>query len=237
MLYVIYGNDDSKARQKSHDLIDALQKKKPDAELFTIGGEHFESRILEELIGGQGLFERKFIVFADHLFRDKAIREVVLEKVKQIAASDNLFILLEDMLDKATKTKLEKHAEKMQEFSMIVEKKEEFKIFSLTEAFGRRDRKSLWVLYQKAVAENVASEEIHGILFWQLKSMLVAAGSKTAEESGLNPYVYRKSVGFSKNYLSSELSILSSKMIEVYHNARRGVHEFDVALERFILEV
>ncbi|OHA38338.1 MAG: hypothetical protein A3I97_02365 [Candidatus Taylorbacteria bacterium RIFCSPLOWO2_02_FULL_44_35] len=225
MLYLIYGNDFEKARGKARELIADLQKRKPNA------GK------LDELSGGQGLFERKYIVFADNVFRSAEAKEIVLKKLKSLADSENVFIFLEDELGKADLKELEKFAKKVQKFSGATNKEKPFNVFSLTEKLGRRDKRGLWILYQKALAEGLAPEEIHGILFWQIKAMLAAVLAKTAEESGLKPFVFQKSRVFAKNYSLAELKNLSSKMVAVYHNSRRIGPDLDVALERLILEI
>lgn len=235
MLYLIHGSDFEKARGKARELIAALQKKKPGAEVFRLEDEMVNGGKLDELAGGQGLFERKYIVFADNVFRSEEAKEIVLGKLKELAASGNIFIFLEDELGKTDLKELAKFAEKVQQFSGIAKKEKPFNVFSLTEMLGRRDKRGLWVLYQKALAEGLAPEEIHGVLFWQIKAMLAAMLAKTAEEAGLKPFVFQKSRAFAKNYSLAELKNLSSKMVAVYHNARRTGPDLDIALERLIL--
>ncbi|OHA44030.1 MAG: hypothetical protein A3G03_00530 [Candidatus Taylorbacteria bacterium RIFCSPLOWO2_12_FULL_44_15c] len=237
MLYLIYGNDFEKARGKARELIADLQKRKPNAEVFRLEDEMVSAGKLDELSGGQGLFERKYIVFADNVFRSAEAKEIVLKKLKSLADSENVFIFLEDELGKADLKELEKFAKKVQKFSGATNKEKPFNVFSLTEKLGRRDKRGLWILYQKALAEGLAPEEIHGILFWQIKAMLAAVLAKTAEESGLKPFVFQKSRVFAKNYSLAELKNLSSKMVAVYHNSRRIGPDLDVALERLILEI
>ena len=92
-----------------------------------------------------------------------------------------------------------------------------FDIFSLANALGKRDKKGLWVLYQKAKLNNIADEQIHGILFWKVKSMILSAGRGA--------------------YSQDELKKLSNSLVNLYHDTRRGVHEMDSAMERFILGI
>ena len=166
-----------------------------------------------------------------------------MDKIKDIAESPNAFVFLEGKVDKATVGKIEKKAEKVQEFKSAgnegktKESKEKFNTFSLADVFGRRDKKNLWVLYQQALLQNVAPEEINGVLFWQLKSMLVAYKSKSVQESGLSPYVFQKSKSFARNYSEEEMKKMSSALVSVYHDSRRGIHDFEIALERFILDI
>ena len=236
MLYFFYGSDTDTARAKARALADALRKKKPDAELFRTDAENWSEARLQELIAGQGLFNNSYIVEVVQLFENKEAKEVFIDRLEEIAASPNVFIVLEGGVDRKTLLELTEVAEKIQLFDKLKAKEPEgFNIFSLSDAFGRRDKKKLWVLYQKAVASGAVPEEIHGILFWQLKSMLVAASGADAKETGLAPFVFTKAKSFLKNYSAPELHALSSKLVRLYHDAHRGIHDFEFALERFVL--
>jgi len=241
MIYALYGNDTQTSRKKLHTLLEGLCKKRPDAEYFHITSENVSEFNIEELISSQGLFEQKYIVVLDNLFEGKgkenSTKDELLKVLKEMQKAEHIFIFLEGKLDKKTVARFEKHAEKIQECSVEEKKKERFNTFSLTDALGKRDRKGLWTLYQKARIENIADEEIHGILFWQVKSMLLALQSGSAQDAGLNPFVFNKSKGFLRNYSKEELQSISQKLVSISHNARRGIHEFDTALERFILSV
>ena len=97
--------------------------------------------------------------------------------------------------------------------------------------------KDAWVLLQKALDTGGVPEEIHGMLFWQVKSMILAVSSKTAGEAGLNPFVFRKSLSFAKNFTEEELKNLSARLVSIYHDARRGGDELAIALEKFVLSI
>ncbi len=240
MIYLLYGSDSDKARAKLHELVATLIKKKPDASHERMNDETFDASHLEELISSMGLFSQKAIIEMINVFRNKDAKEAVLERIKDIGKSDNVFVFLEGELTKADLAKFEKNGEKVQEFALKTvgeKKKEAFKLFSLTDAFGNRDKKQLWVLYTKAKMNDVAAEEIHGMLFWQVKTMLLAGSSRSAQEAGLNPFVFQKSRGFLSKYSEQEVMKISSKLISIYHNARRGIHDFDNALEKFVLEL
>src|ERR1035437_10060001 len=116
MIYLLHGTDTDKSRSKMHEMVDSLKKKKPDAAYFKMDAEHWNLAELEEYCGGQGLFENKFIIVLDHLLDNEEIAPVLLEQIEAIAESPNIFIVLEGKLDKDTLKKVEKHAEKFQEF-------------------------------------------------------------------------------------------------------------------------
>lgn len=218
MIYFIHGTDIDKARSKAHDLIASLQKKKPDASFFKMDVEHFDEQIISEYTGGQGLFENKYIVLLDRIFSEKYTKELVLEKMKEIGESKNIFIILEGKLDKATIAKIEKKAEKTQEFVLEEKKVKEFyNAFALADAFAKRDKKNLWVLYRKAIDKGEAPEALHGMLFWKVKSMILASSFGT--------------------YKNNELFVILNNLVEVYHDSRRGKHELETGLERFMLSL
>ncbi len=238
MLYLLHGEDKIKAREKALELVDVLRKKKPDASFQKIEMESFSNDLLEEFVVGQGLFENKKIVYFDSVCENKEYRDFILSKLSAIAESENILIFLEGKLDKATLTKFEKKAQKVQEFKKTEKEfKQDFNIFSLTDAFGRRDKRNLWVLYEKALSAGKSAEEVHGILFWQLKSIFLASESEGIKESGLAPFVYSKAKSFSANFKKTELLATSKKMVEVYNNARNGKVDFEIGLEQFILSL
>lgn len=256
MIYFIHGTDIDKAKAKARDLVDSLRKKKPDASFFKIDADNWNPAAMEEYVGAQGLFENKFIILVDRIGEDKVRREELIDAVGMMAESNNIFIILEGKLDKVSHGKIEKKAEKTQEFALAgagVEDggfagkksgkggaagaKDDFNIFALGDALGRRDKKQLWVLYRQAIDAGKSPEEIHGTLFWQVKSIVIASRAASAGDSGLAPFVYSKSKGFAANFLASELTKLFDDLISISHDARRGMHELEVGLERVLLEV
>jgi DNA polymerase III delta subunit len=236
MIYIIYGNKDEEVRKKVRAIVSVQVLKKPDALNFRVSEENWVQTNLDELLSSQGLFVQKYIVVFDHLLRSDEAGETLLSRLSDFAESEHIFIFSEGELTKEILKKIEKKTEKVQECSeKKAEKEKAFNVFSLADALGSRNKKDLWVLYEKAILAGLEPEEIHRILFWQAKAMLSASRSDSGEEAGLNPYVYKKSASFAHNFSKTELQGLSSKLVELYHNARRGIVEFDTEMERFIL--
>ena len=67
--------------------------------------------------------------------------------------------------------------------------------------------------------------------------MLLSAKAGTAIEADLKPFVYSKAKGYLKNYSEKELILLSSNLVALYHDARRGKGELETNLEKFILKI
>jgi DNA polymerase III delta subunit len=244
MIYLLHGTDTDKSRAKMHEMTDSLKNKKPDAAFFKMDVEHWNLAELEEYCGGQGLFENKFIIVLDHLLDNEEIAPVLLEQIEVIAASPNIFIVLEGKLDKDALKKVEKNAEKVQEFEESTaqkfaraKSKERFNVFSLAEALGKRDRKNLWVLYRRALREDISPEEIHGTLFWQAKSIALARQAKSAKEAGMKDFTFSKAKGYAGNFSEKESDELLNRLVHISHDSRRGLSLISLALEELALTV
>jgi len=237
MLYFIHGTDTTRSRVKLTALLDSLFAKKPNASFFKLNERSCTEASIDELCGGQGLFEQKYIVLLEDTLQNEQTRTAVLERLKTIGDSQNIFVLFERETDKPTRVKIEKRAAKTLEFALpkTGRKKDVFDIFSLTDAFGARDKKRAWVLLQKAILAGLSPEEIHSMLFWQTKSMLLAKHESSPEHAGLNPFVYRKSKTAAQKFTDAELRRFSAGFVSLYHNARRGIVEFEMGLEQFLL--
>jgi len=239
MLYVIHGTDIDTARAKAHGLFDALREKKPDASAGTLTAEQVTLERLDELTQSQGLFENRQIIFMDRTLENKDVRELVLERIDELGESPNIFIFSEGKLTKEVLKKLEKRAEKIQEYEAkdAPKAKQDGGFFALADALGSRDKKSLWVLFREAMDKGAAPEEIHGILFWQAKSLALASQTRDAAEAGLNAFVYGKAKRYSANFKAGEIDALVSRLVHLYHRAHRGEGDFELSLEKLILDL
>lgn len=238
MIYAVYGSEYEKARLKARELVSALQKKKPDALLYRITSLDFSEHSLPDLVGGQGLFESKYIVFFDSLFESKEIKTEVVSVLSEIAASDNVFIFLEKELDKKTLGEIEKHSAKVQVFDKAKkEDKKEFNVFALSDALLSRDKKKLWALLMEAKKKGGAPEEIHGTLWWQIKSLQIARVSKTAEEAELSPFVFSKAKRAEKMFSDIEMTKIMKDFVEMYHDAHRGIVNLWGEMEKWVLKL
>jgi DNA polymerase III delta subunit len=223
MLYAVYGAEGDKARAKKDALVASCRKQKPDAEFFLIESENFSEGALEGLYSSQGLFQKKHIVVLDRLLQNKELKDAVSEAFPKMAVSESMFILFDETIDAKTAALVKKHAKDVFVFGEKKEKKErDNTTFLITDAFMMKDRKSAWVNYQKAVRADVAPEAIHGALFWQVKTVLLA--KKTG---GWNK--------FAKNYSEDELDEILARLVKIYHDIRSEGGELEISLEKFLL--
>ncbi len=241
MLYVLTGTDVDQLHVRRDQVVAAMHKKRPGAEVFAINDENCAPGQLESLIGGSGLFESKYIVLLKDLLGAKETKETVVKFFADIAESDNAFILTQNLtgvkIDAKTKKAIDRHAFKVETVGTGVAavKPQTFNTFALADALGGRDKKQMWVLYQQAILSGSAPEEIHGILFWQMKSMLLASQTTSAGDAGLKPFVYNKAKKFAGNYKLEELKNLTQSLVSEYHESRRGGLRLRDRVEKWML--
>ena len=232
----MHGTDHKKARDKTRALTDALQKKKPDALFYRITTQNYAENPIESLVSGQGLFESKYIVFYDNIFESKEIKEKIAGVLAEIKESDNIFIFLEKEIDKKTLDKMTKCAEKVQEFTASETKtKKEYNPFAISDALHARDKKRLWMLLLEAKKKGNAAEEIHGIIWWQVKVLKLVSISRDAKEADLSPFVFSKARVAAGNFSKEQIVGMLSDLVAMYHDAHRGEKDFWVEMERWVL--
>jgi DNA polymerase III delta subunit len=248
MLAVFYGTDRDKVNDAAAKRLKAfLKENKPagrslgaggDAEVFALGDENFSESELERHIGSVGLFSGAHAVVISYLLAHEEHGEVLADHLASLAESENLFILKEGKLLVANKKIVEKYAQDSQEFTeKTTINKPDFKnfpIFDLATSLGMRDKKNLWLGYQKAIQQGVAPEEIHGVLVWQIRTMLQVLAGATVD---IKPFVLGKAKTFLTKYSPSEAKDLSFKLISLYHDSRRGLVDFEKGLEKIILSL
>ncbi|MBX4181495.1 hypothetical protein KW807_01360 [Candidatus Parcubacteria bacterium] len=112
-----------------------------------------------------------------------------------------------------------------------------FNIWAFTDAIGARKKRDAWVLYHKALASGMAAEEVFYKFVWQVKTMLIASKTHSAEEAEMKSYPYSKAKGFLKNFKATELEKLSEALVIGYHKARRGHGEVETLVEKMLLKL
>jgi DNA polymerase III delta subunit len=205
MIYLFYGGDVLKARNKARTLIEALQKKKPDASYFKHTSESLDESAIEELIQGQGLFERKYIIYMDTVLDAAEKKSLVLDRIEALKESENIFVFLERELDAKTKKVFEKHAADIKEYEDKSESEPDFNLFEMTNALSAGNLKKAWSIFDEARRKDIKAEAVHGVMWWYVKK------NHSKDPEALN------------------------EMMRMYHEAHRGNTDLMLELEGFIL--
>lgn len=109
-------------------------------------------------------------------------------------------------------------------------------IFDLTDAIGNKDKKKSLILVNELILKKEAEQFILIMLYKHFRNLFLLRvatdeGRASAEELGINPYVYRKLLGQVKNYEKTELRNILKKLVELDVKSKKGELDLRVGLE------
>lgn len=228
MITVFSGTD----RAAKKNALAELLKSHSDRQVLYFDAENFDQGTFLNAISGGDMFSQKYVA----VLRDISLEDSfgITDKLANMADSETVFVILENSLLKAETELLKPHAKVWKTVDLPKGREEKFNIFSITDAFGARDKKSTWVLLQKALRSGVASEEVLNILIWQTKNLL-ASQRVSMPETGLSPFVYNKAKSYSKNFKEEELQNMSRNLATLFHESHLG-QDLGPNLELFLLK-
>lgn len=210
MIYFYYGNDIEK-RGKARDII----ARSFDSSL-EMSDVSWDAEKFENMAKSNSLFEAKQLIILENILENEEAKEFVFKKLGDLKESSNIFLFLEKKALKDIVTKFTKQSTEVKEFAIPKGKENKADVFAITHPLERRDKKNMWLEYQKLINTDTTPEAISGILFWKIKSMLLA--------------------GRSAKWTEMELKRLSSKLVSLHHDAHRGLIDFRIGLEKFIID-
>lgn len=210
MIYFFYGPDTNTSRERVRKKEAVYRKQFADAPILRLNSDTFSVDTANAHTSGPALFSATTLLILDHVFESADAKEFVLNKLKNFQTSDNTVVILEGVLNKKDSDTVKKCAEKTEYATKIKDREQQDRsvLFGITDAFGERDAKNMWVRYIRALREGYSSEEIHALLFWQVKAMLLLCNDADAKRT-LKPFVLRKTERFLKNYDNDELHRMS----------------------------
>ncbi|MBI2097998.1 MAG: hypothetical protein HYT46_03670 [Candidatus Vogelbacteria bacterium] len=240
MIYLIYGPDRRKAQAAAEALLAAEFKKFPELAVFRFSVDDYSLERLEEVCVGQTLFAQKFAVVLDGLWASAG--ELFSRYLSDLSVSSNLYLLVEeapepDVLEQVSTAGGEVKKVAGRETSKSVERTPSFNLFAVGDALAERDRRRAWVLFQTALARGLAPEEIFWKLVWKIKTLLLVQTAADPVALGFKPFVLQQSRRHSRNFKLTELKQLSARLVALWHDSRRGLTDFELGLERLILEI
>jgi hypothetical protein len=217
MIYFFYGTDIEK-RGSARDTIarpPTGRAGSPDS-ILEMNDVSWDREKFENLAKSNSLFEAKQVITLENVLENAEAKDFILGKLAELKESGNIFIFLEKKALKDTVTKFTKSSEEVKEFALPKGKENKADVFAITYPFERRDKKNMWLEFHKLRETDTSAEALSGILFWKIKSMLLA--------------------GRSAKWTEAELKKLSSKLVSLHHDAHRGLIDFQTGLEKFIID-
>lgn len=231
MLHVFYGTNTHAVRESAHRTAQHI----PDMKLVRIDADTFVPGVLVDALGSVSLFGEKTAYVIDTPSQDEAFNEEVTGLLSAMGESENLFVLIEAKLLAPQKKILGKYAASIEETTK--DKETPFNVFALADSLSQKNKKSLWLGLCAAKDAGLSSEEIIGTLWWQLKTLRLAALTHNAQEAGMNDYPYSKAKRSLSNFKAGELQQLSEGLLAVYHEGHQGEVAIDLALEKWTLTI
>lgn len=230
MIRVFFGNDVVKIRNEAVIYADSFN-----IPVENVGVDDYISGTFNNMATAVSLFGDQKVFLLDNISQNKEAFEELLSALELMAGSQNHFVIIEGNLLAAVKKQFNKYVDEIEEFKAVSDKP--FNTFAVADALSLRDKKSLWLLFNQALIKGVATENIIGILWWQLKTMRLAKLTGSAAEAGLKDYPFNKAKRALQKFKEGELEKLSHSLIALQHDSRLGICELNTALERWILKL
>lgn len=226
MLAVYFGTDTNAVRHAAHA---AAAQTGVTPQMLT--SEEYEPGQLADQVGGNSLFGETRTVVIDT--PADVMADELPPLLEAMAASADTFIIIEGPLRAAQKKQYAKHTEEIHEYKAAAA--ERFNTFSLADALAKKQKKQLWLGLQQASAAGISPEELIGILWWQLKSIRLAAVTDSAAAAGMKDFPYRKAKSALARFPLAEAEQRSRELLSLYHQGHAGEVDLPVALEHWVL--
>lgn len=233
MLHVYYGTDSDRVRERA--FARAGEAETVGARVSRIDSDTYEAGMITNALGAASLFGGSECYLIDTPGSEATLAAEVAENVAAMGESANTFIVIEGALTAAARKTYEAHASEVTEHTAATT--ERFNPFQLADALARRDKRALWVLLQQARRAGLAPEELIGTLWWQMKTLRLAAITNSAKEAGIKEYPYKKARGALRSWPTEQLTERSVALLTLYHEGHSGQRELDLALEQWVLTV
>lgn len=114
----------------------------------------------------------------------------------------------------------------------------ELNIFDTIDAIAQKDKKRAINLFKEHLREGAEVPYLFSMVAWQMRNIIIA---KTANgsftETGVNPYVLRKTIYQSKNFSLDDLKRIYQKIIDLDAALKVGKILPEAALDLLVLEI
>lgn len=206
MIYILYGND----RIKKNIFLKNIYK---NTIPIYINNEDIKREVLLNYAQSINLFGDEIVVIVENFFVEGEVN-LSSSDLTILNDSKTTFIFKEDSLSTKEIKDLSKYA-KVVDFTLINTKKiMKMNVFGIADSFMRKDKITTWILFRELIENDIPPEEISGIIFWKVKTMILNGN---------------------KYFTQEELKKISSNIVSIYHNAHSGKLDFVIGLEQFIL--
>jgi len=230
MLHLYYGSDGITVRKKA---LEVAQDK--DYPVVRFEAETYVSGALQDISSSLSLFGDITTYIIDTPLSNPIMWEELLAVAHHLHDSKQLYIVVDGVLSASLLKKISPYLDEVASYAKS--KETNFNIFLIAEALAMREKKTLWILFTEALRQSISAEELIGILWWQLKSLRVAAVTMSAHEAGMKEYSYNKAKRALKQFTEGELEQLTKSLLSVYHQGHSGEKDIWIGLEEWVLRI
>lgn len=236
MIKFYLGEDSHGARKALREQVDLARRESPYSLYVRFDETSFDAGNIRDAFSGGGMFNPwNILIFEDILDNEEGVS--FYEKILPQYIDTEHHVYVREK--KLTKKILEKFNNKATILEFAAPKKKEAveNNFAIADAIGMKDKKNIWVEFEKARRGGRAMEELHGTIFWAFKSLYICRTLERddAIASGMKEFTFRTYKNYSKNYLTHDLEKIMTQMKEMYHDAHRGEGDLGIELERLLL--
>lgn len=234
---VFLGDDTKRAREALRRALDEEKKENPDAIVTRFDDLSFDRMLLHEALANVSLFGGKNIVVIDGVLDHEAGEEFYAMLPDALKDITNLVLIRETSPAKEL-CKLFADIGEVREFT-LKKATEKTNDFAIANAVAAKDKRSAWVLFAKLKRSGAAMEEVHGRIFWAVKTLYLCK-TETRDEatrSGVKEFTYHNYEPWAKRFLLPELKYKLAELKEMYHAAHEGDGDLALSLERFLLKL
>lgn len=206
MIYILSGNDN----KKKNIYLKKLCKNDSPTPVTEL---NLTKEMLFDYAFSKSLFNNNQIFVFENILKGGNI--VLSSKdLSLLKDSHTIFVFFEEKLPVSEIKKYEKYTVIENFNTQIIKQTPKINIFNIADNFSRKDKINTWISYREAISLGVSPEEISGIIFWKIKTMLLSGATL---------------------FSIDELKRKSSELVAIYHKAHRGECDFTISLEQFIL--
>jgi len=206
MIYIYTGNDNKNKHLN-------LKKLSGEEQPIFLFDKDIKKEELVNYAGSTSLFSDKQIIILENLIKEGNLG-FLNEDIIALKESGNVFVFLEEKLSAEDLKKYKNHAT-IENFNLEEKKQiQKINVFGIADSFSRRDKMGTWILYRDIILQGASPEEISGIIFWKIKTMILTG---------------------TKVFSNKELKDMSSRIVSLYHRSHNGEVDFTIGLEQFIL--
>lgn len=226
------------AKQALRKDIAVFSAKYPSALILRIDAESFSLLRASEELSANDLFGHGSLIVFEGIMDEQKYVDAYTELKEIISESQNSVYICETTLPKDVLESLRESGAHIQEFREAGAKEREYgTIFTLADAYVSGNRKTAWVEFSRAIRGGKSAEEIHGTLFWAIKSLWLSRKltKSQAEALGIKPFVLSKYKTLGAEWGDGEINQSLSTLKDLYHQSHRGKGQLAVLLEQYLL--